>query len=81
MLKGMTVMIEPKIQVVKEGCVQVVNRATYWASWVAQLLKNLPAVQETLVQLLGREDPWRRARQPIPVFSPGESHGQRRLVG
>ena len=25
--------------------------------------------------------PWRRARQPNPVFLPGESHGQRSLVG
>ena len=25
--------------------------------------------------------PWRRARQPIPVFLPGESHGQRSLAG
>ena len=25
--------------------------------------------------------PWRRERQPTPVFSPGESHGQRSLVG
>ena len=25
--------------------------------------------------------PWRRAWQPIPVFLPGESHGQRSLVG
>ena len=25
--------------------------------------------------------PWRRAGQPIPVFLPGESHGQRNLVG
>ena len=24
--------------------------------------------------------PWRRARQPTPVFLPGESHGQRSLV-
>ena len=24
--------------------------------------------------------PWRRAWQPPPVFLPGESHGQRRLV-
>ena len=27
-----------------------------WASLVAQLLKNLPAMQETWVQSLGRED-------------------------
>ena len=25
--------------------------------------------------------PWRRACQPIPVFLPGESHGQRSLAG
>ena len=25
--------------------------------------------------------PWRRKCQPTPVFLPGESHGQRRLVG
>ena len=28
-----------------------------WASLVAQLVKNLPAMQETLVQFLGWEDP------------------------
>ena len=27
-----------------------------------------------------RKIPWRRARQPTPVFLPGESHGQRRLA-
>ena len=38
-----------------------------WASLVAQLEKNLPAMQETPVQLLGWEDPL-RDRLPIPVF-------------
>ena len=28
-----------------------------WASLLAQLVKNLPAMQETLVQFLGQEDP------------------------
>ena len=28
-----------------------------WASLVAQLVKNLPAIQETWVQSLGLEDP------------------------
>ena len=28
------------------------------ASLIAQLVKNLPAMQETLVQFLGQEDPW-----------------------
>ena len=27
-----------------------------WASLIAQLVKNLPEIQNTLVQLLGRED-------------------------
>ena len=48
---------------------------------VAQRLKRLPAMRETRVQSLGREDPLRRKWQPTPVFLPGESHGQRSLVG
>ena len=28
-----------------------------WASLVAQMVKNLPSMQETLVQPLGQEDP------------------------
>ena len=28
-----------------------------------------------------RKTPWSRNRQPTPVFLPGESHGQRSLVG
>ena len=28
-----------------------------------------------------RKIPWRRKWQPTPVFLPGESHGQRNLVG
>ena len=28
-----------------------------WASLIAQLVKNPPAMQETLVQFLGQEDP------------------------
>ena len=28
-----------------------------WASLIAQLIKNPPAMQETLVQFLGQEDP------------------------
>ena len=30
---------------------------TYGASLVAQMVKNLPAMQETRVQFLGQEDP------------------------
>ena len=45
---------------------------------VTQMVGNLPAKQETWVRSqVPREDPWRRARQPTPVFLPGEAHGQR----
>ena len=44
-------------------------------SLVAQLVKNLPAMQETWVRSLGWEDPWRRERLPTPVLWPGEFRG------
>ena len=47
----------------------------FLASLIAQLVKNPPAMQETLVEFLGWEDPWRRDRLPTPVFWPGEFHG------
>ena len=53
----------------------------YWASLVTQMVKNLPAMQETQVQSPGWEDPQRREWIPTPVFLPGEFHGQRSLAG
>ena len=47
------------------------------ASLVTQMVKNLPAMQETQIGKI----PWRRERLPTPVFLPGESHGQRSLAG
>ena len=47
-----------------------------WASAVAQLVKNLPAMQETWLQTLGSEEiPWRRKQLPTPVSWPGELDG------
>ena len=48
---------------------------------VAQMVKNLPARQETWVRSLVWGDPGRSEWQPAPVFLPGESHGQRSLAG
>ena len=48
---------------------------------VVQLVKNLPAVQETWVQSLDQEDPLEKGMETTPVFLPGEFHGQRSLVG
>ena len=45
------------------------------------MVKNLPVMQETWVDPWVGKIPWRRAWQPTLVFLPGESHGQRSLVG
>jgi len=45
------------------------------------VLKNLPAMQETRFSSWVVKILWRRKRQPLPVFLPGESHGQRSLAG
>ena len=62
-------------------------RGGCWASQVALVGKNLPAHASAgdvrdlgLIPGLG-VDPWTRKWQPTPVFLPGESQGQRSLVG
>ena len=49
------------------------NSSVNRASLIAQLVKNLPAVQERV-----RKIPWRRCRPPTPVFLgfPGGSDGK-----
>ena len=39
-----------------------------FTSLIDQLVKKLPAMQETLVQFQSREDPGRRDKLPTPVF-------------
>ena len=48
------------------------------ASLIGQLVKNLPAMQETPVQFLGQKISWRGDRLPTPVFLsfPGGSVGK-----
>ena len=52
------------------------------ASLVAQMVKGicLQCRRRGFHPWVGKI-PWRRAWQPTPVFLPGESHGQRSLVG
>ena len=49
-----------------------------WASLVAQLVKNPPAMQETPVNSSVGKIRWRRVRLPTPVFlgCPGGSDGK-----
>ena len=46
-----------------------------WASFVAQLVKNPPAMWETWFDPWVGKIPWRKERLPTPVFWPGEFHG------
>ena len=46
-----------------------------WASLVAQLVKNPPAMWEAWVCSRVGKIPWRRERLPTPVFWPREFHG------
>ena len=48
------------------------------------MIKNLPANAGDKRHRFDpwvRKIPWRTALQPTPVFLPGESHGQKSLVG
>ena len=53
---------------------------TMLASLVAQTVKRLPAMWETQVWSLGREDSLEEEMQPTPVPLPGKLHGQRSLL-
>ena len=48
---------------------------------MAQRVKSLPAMLETRVQSLGREDPLEKGMATTPLFLPEEFHGQSSLAG
>ena len=52
----------------------------FGASLVVQMLDNLPAIRETQVWSLSREDPLEKG-MATPVSLPGEFQGQRREPG
>ena len=52
----------------------------YRASLVAQMVKNLPAIQETQVQSLGQEYPLEKGMATTLIFLPGEFHGKKSLA-
>ena len=51
------------------------------ASLVAQSVNNLPAVQESWVRSLGREDPLEKEMATHSSILAWEIHGQKSLVG
>ena len=50
-------------------------------SLVAQIVKNLPAVQKTRVQYQGQEDPVEKEMAPHSSILPWEFYGWRSLAG
>jgi len=44
------------------------------------MVKNMPAIQETWFNSWVGKIPWRREQQPMPLFLPGKSQGQRSLA-
>ena len=52
-----------------------------WVNAVAQMVKNLPAVQKTWVWSLSGEDPLEKEMTTHSSILAGEFHGQRSLVG
>ena len=60
-------------------CVCVCVYIYSWTSLVAQMVKNLPAVQRPGFNPWVGKTPWRRKWLPTLVFLPRESHGQRSL--
>ena len=50
-------------------------------SLMAQMVKNLPAMQDSGFNPWVGKSPWRRKWPPTPVFLPGEFHGQGSLAG
>ena len=66
---------------VLENLLKLMFTEPMMASLMAQMINNLPAVQETECSPWVGKSPWGREQLPIPVFLPGELHGQRSLVG
>ena len=52
-----------------------------WASLIAQMVKNLPVTQETLVQSLGQKDTLEKEVETHSSILAWEIHGQRNLMG
>ena len=68
--------------ILQAGILQWVAISSFKGSaLVAQTLKNLPAMRETWVPSLGWKDPLEKGMATHSVFLPGESYGQRSLVG
>ena len=69
-------LFEKEIKKILKG--HLISRS--WAFLVAQRLKRLPAMRETGVQSLGREDPLEKEMATHSSVLPRKGHGQGSLV-
>ena len=74
LFSSLTIIRQPNLTFIWEPTINTTSSES-WASLVAQLVKNPPAVRVAWVLSLGWEDAWRKERLPTPVFLPGEVHG------
>ena len=74
------------ISVTKQECTHeldvyvLISKMVTWVSLVAEMVKNLPAMQETRVRSLCREDPLEKGMATNSSILAGKSHRQRSLV-
>ena len=79
--------IDFKMKIVTQGRICIMIRRSIQEKditveiYIAQSVKNLPAMQRPGFGSWVGKIPWRRKWQPTPVFLPGESHGQKSLAG
>ena len=59
----------------------IISCPVLWDSLVAQLVKNLHAIQETWVRSLDQEDPLEKEMASHFSILPGKSYGQKSLAG
>ena len=70
---GANTCLDVAVQVFLEEINILIRRL--WASLVAQLVRNPPQCRRPGFSSWVGKSPWRREKQPPPVFWPGEFHG------
>ena len=64
-----------------EACPKLSDTRKILKNSLNSVVKNLPAMQTFGFDSGVRKIPRKRRWQPVPVFLPGKSHGQRSLTG
>ena len=71
----------PRVPLMTVKYLRVLLMWSFWASQVAQMVKNPATHGRPGFDPWVGNIPWRREQHPTPVFFPGEFYGQRSLAG